>query len=221
MVCLASPLACTILVPPGYPLSDDREPTTIYATPWVAFGTVPHSWDLPDGRQILFDVSRADLTFGFGLYRADIAFSVSLDGHRLRCESEPSGPNVPKTRFGCWSGSPSSNELTFWLGKDQDCPARDAAHVKTLTTPECWDGELTFRGQRISMWHGILKNHGSPVGYVSWGLDPKHVLLSADIVGNMQVLLYGSESSVSPDLARNLILLTMALHQWEHQLSPD
>lgn len=185
------------------------------------YGAAPTSWDLPSGETILIAVDRASVTSGFGLYHAEIAFTASLPGEQIRCESEPAGPNVPRTRFGCWSTGPGTDDLSFWLAPGEDCPARNASHVSTLTTPSCWNGELTVNGARASLQHGYVESTGAPVGYVSWVSASNELLLAADIVTEMQVRLYEPPKELPAQVKRRLILLTVALSWWEHAARPS
>lgn len=192
----------------------------IEATSGHMYGFAPLSWDLPDGEQIKIDVDRAGITSGLGLYHAEFAFTATLGGEQLRCESEPSGPDVPMTRFGCWSMG-ESKDVTFWLAPDEVCPARHVSHVSTLTTPGCWNGKLTMNGERASLHHGYLEATGSPVGYVSWTTEANELLLAANIVTGLQVRVYEPTRELPEQLKRRLLLLTVALSWWEHAARSD
>lgn len=220
---LAVPLlasACTVIRPPGWPASD-QEPTVIQATSGRMYVTAPTSWDLPSGETILVAVDRASVTSGFGLYHAQIAFTASLDREQIRCESEPAGPSVPQTRFGCWSIGSGADKLEFWLAPGEDCPARHMPYITTLTTPSCWNGELTMNGQRASLQHGYVESTGVPVGYVSWMSSANELLLAADIVTEAQVHIYEPKRALPDQVKRRLILLTVALSWWEHASQPS
>lgn len=207
--------ACAIVRPPAWP-DPEPEPLVIEATPGHMYGYAPISWDVPTGETITIAVDRASVTSGLGLYHADIAFTAALDGEQLRCESEPAGPGVPSTRFGCWSEG-----VTFWLAPGHDCPPRHAAHASTLTTPACWDGELTVDGQRTLLHHGYVEATGAPVGYVSWTTEAGELQLAADTVSSMQVRIYAASKALSDRARRRLVLLTVALSWWEHAARPE
>ncbi len=223
-VCLAFPFlasACTVIRPPGWPAGDEQPTTVVQATPGVMYGVAPWSWDVTGGERIRIDVDEASVTSGFGMYHAEIAFTATLGQDQIRCESEPSGANVPKTRFGCWSTGSGAEALTFWLAPGEDCPARHVAHVSTLTTPRCWNGALTMGEQQTTLRHGYLESTGSPVGYVSWLSAAGEVLIAADIVTEMQVRFYEPKKELPAQVKRRLILVTVALSWWEHASRPD
>ncbi len=207
--------ACAIVRPPAWP-DPEPEPVVIVATPGHMYGYAPLSWDLPTGEAITIGVDRAGVTSGLGMYEADIAFTAALGEEQLRCESEPAGPDVPATRFGCWSKA-----VTFWLAPGRDCPARHAAHASTLTTPACWEGELTLDGQRARLHHGYVEATGAPVGYVSWTTEDGALLMAANIVSSMQVRIVDTAEALPEEARRRLTLLTVALSWWEHASRPD
>jgi len=195
----------------------------IGATPWVMYGFAPVSWDLPDGRVILIEVERCAIVSGMGLYTADIDFSAAFrdaPGERIRCRTDPTGPGVPETRFGCWTEGDAASPLQFWIAPGEDCPARHVPVARTLTTPSCWNGELTTEGGPIALVHGYLKSTGSPVGYVSW-VSQSGALLAADIVVDQRILVYDVGAELPDDLRQRLLLLTVALSWWEHASQPD
>jgi hypothetical protein len=216
--------SCAVSYPAGW---EGRAPSpeVVTATPGVMYGQAPRRWDVAGGDKIEVDVRAAAVTSGAGLYREDIRFAIayaSAPGGRLVCETEPAGPDFPETRFGCWSESTASEPVRFWMAPDTGCRAVDSAALDTLTTPGCWRGELTVRGQRIQLRHGYLQATGSPVGYISWVDDRDGVLLAADIVREMSVRLFDPSAArpVSAELRRSLVLLTVALSWWEHATSP-
>jgi hypothetical protein len=214
--------SCAVVHPPGWE-ARAVPPTVIGATPGVMYGFAPMSWDLPDGRRIEIDVAECKVTSGIGSYSADIAFSAAFtddSGDRIRCETAPVGPGVPRTRFGCWNEGDSTEALTFWLAPDEDCPARNAAVATTLTNQRCWNGELSHGGETYSLVHGYLAKTESPVGFVSWvaGEEP---LLVADIVVDSRVVVHEVDAALPDELRRRLVLLTVALSWWEHASRPD
>jgi len=207
---------CSLAYPPGW---DERvrPGEVIRPTPGVMFGMAPRSWDLPSGERIVISVERASLLRGIGLYRADLDFTATYAGtaESIRCKSEPSGPGVPRTRFGCWSAG-RTDDLRFWLAPDEDCPARPVAHVRTLTSPRCWRGHLTADGEGVELRHGYLVSTGSPVGYLSWSTHDHHPLLAADIVGGtVTVFDVRRGAPLTARARRSLVLVTLALRWWE------
>ena len=211
-------VGCTFVRPPGWPVAE-KPSLVIQATPWRMYGSAPTSWDLPGGDRIRIAVHRATIQSGMGTHRADVAFEAayaSSPGERIRCETEPQGPNVPPTRFGCWSPQPGTGAVTFWLAPGEDCPARDFGMVKTLTTPRCWDGQLTMDGHDIELRHGYWRDTGSPIGYVSWVSRDNGVLMAADLVMETQVRLYEPTTARGDRTTRMLRLLTVAISWWEH-----
>ena len=215
-------LACAVVHPPGWEARKDP-PMLISATPWKMYGFAPVSWDLPDGRTIEIDVAECSVTSGMGLYSANIAFSAAIanaPGGEIRCTTDPAGPGVPNTRFGCWTDGDAAEAMKFWLAPDEDCPAQNVSVTKTLTTPRCWNGELTYGDESIALVHGYLESTESPVGYVSWVSD-KEPLLAADIVVDSRVLVHDVGADLPDELRQQLILLTVALSWWEHASSPS
>ncbi len=210
--------ACAVVRPPGYPDSDDNA-VIVQATPGKPYGVAPTSWDLPNGERIRINVLRAAVTSGMGMYTADIAFTATMGPDEIHCESEPTSPGIPPTRFGCWSIR-GSEKLTFWLAPGEDCPPKHIAHAKTLTTPACWHGEASVNGETTVLRHGYLKSTGSPVGYVSWLSATKEPLLAADIVLETSVRLYQPKRDLPAATRRNLTLLTIALAWWEDASRP-
>lgn len=212
--------ACATVEPTGWHLRK-QEPIVISPTPGRMFGVAPLSWDLPSGEQIQVAVDRARVVSGMGFYRSDIAFTASVGDDAIRCESEPAGPEVPPTRFGCWSVGTSGNRIAFWIAPTRNCPPKDVAYIKTATTPDCWHGELELNGERASLRHGYLKSTKSPVGYITWVTKADELLLAANIVSDLQVRLFEPQQAIAADTMRQLTLLTVALSWWEHASSPD
>jgi hypothetical protein len=215
---------CAVSYPAGW-AGRARTPEVVAATPGVMYGRAPLRWDVAGGDRIHIDVRDAAVASGMGLYRQEIRFTAtyaSAPDARIVCETEPSGPGVPRTRFGCWSEAGGGEPIRFWMAPGADCQMRDGAVVDTLTTPECWHGELAVPGEQIRLRHGHLQSTGSPVGYVSWVDDGGGMLLAADIVSEMRVELFDPQPArpVAAALRRRLVLLTVALSWWEHASSP-
>lgn len=215
---------CAVSYPVGW-ARRAQTPELVTATPGVMYGRAPLSWDVADGDKIHIAVRDAAVTSGMGLYRQEIRFTAtyaSAPDVRIVCETEPSGPDVPRTHFGCWSEPRDAEPIRLWMAPGADCRMRDGAVVDALTTPECWHGELAVRGQRLRLRHGHLQSTGSPVGYVSWVDDGDGMLLAADIVSEMRIELFDPQPArpVAAELRRWLVLLTVALSWWEHAASP-
>ncbi|WP_156339229.1 hypothetical protein [Chondromyces crocatus] len=214
---------CAITNPPGWEMRSEP-PERIEATPWVPYGSAPVSWDLRGGDKILVDVQKGTVISGMGMYHADLRFKVAYASEpsaSITCATEPAGPDVPRTRFGCWSAEGAAEPLTFWMAPGVDCPARHAAVTKTLTTPECWHGVLTLPDRTLQLRHGIMPSMGSPIGRVSWVSAKGDPLLVADIVVTLWIELFDPRGGprVDQGLRRKLTLLTVALHWWEHASS--
>lgn len=214
--------ACSVRHPPGWP--EGQAPSEqVTATPWVPTGSAPLRWDLGRGGQIDIDVERRAVLSGGGAYQSEIRFAAAYrdgEGSPLVCATEPAGPGVPRTRFGCWSqGDPAA--LRFWLAPGVDCPARHAGTARTLTTPACWDGELEAQGRRLTLRHAHLRRVGAPIGRVAWLDEAGHALLAADIVREARFDLFDVDPPVPPELRRDLVLVTVALAWWEHAAEPS
>lgn len=208
--------ACAVAYPTGW---EERGVRTelVSATPGVAYSAAPRSWDLASGDRIGVDVAAHSVTSGLGAYRADMRFSVAHAGatEKLDCATDPTGPDVPRTRFGCWSAA-----VRFWLAPDLDCPARDGGAARSLTTPACWQGEALVHGQRLRLQHGTLRSTGAPVGYIAWVDERDEAVLAANIVGELQIELFDVRP-LPPAQRRALVELTVALSWWEHAAAVD
>lgn len=201
---------------PGYEeLTAQETSYEVRPTPGVLFGVTPRSWDLPDGRKVLVEVERAGLTSGFGFYKADLAYELSLGDLVLECATEPSGPSVPETRFGCWS-SGQGREVTFWMAPDEECPARNLGFAKTMKTPACWRGVLTTpeRSYEVVYSWGSLGGRGTPLGGISWVDVARDVSVQA-VYLEQSALMEVYTSPARPDDEADLLLLhALALHIW-------
>lgn len=217
LVALVALTSCTVVPPPGWPA--DAEPSSVItATPGVMYGFAPLSWDLPDGRVARVDVDRCRVGNGMGGRAVDMRFDIMVRGEpssRIQCQTDPMGPSVPETRFGCWTTETSTPRINFWMAPEMEC---DASQRQTLTRPSCWDGEVRSHDGRIALVHGYLESAGAPVGRVSWVSD-RGPLLAADIVVDQQVRLYDLDAEMSPELRDRLLLFTIALSWWEHAAS--
>lgn len=219
--CLAL-FACTVVYPTGWP-AQSQPSQIMLATRGVSYGAAPRSWDLPDGTQIRIDIARASVLSGMGAYVADIRFAAAYADDPdpgIECATEPTGPGVPRTRFGCWSRADPS-ALRMWLAPGGDCPARHVQAIRSVVRPECWQGELEAHGRRLTLRHGYLRASKVPVGYVTWVDERGQALLAADIVRELRYDLYEGTAEATPGLRRSLVLLTVALAWWEHASGPD
>lgn len=206
--------------PAGWP-SDDRAPLVIRATPGHMYGAAPTSWDVPGGGRLRIDVAQARITSGAWGYQTDFAFTASLGGETIRCETEPQGAHVPHTRFGCWSTSGGTDQVAFWMNPGPACAADARSYSSMRTTPGCWRGAATLDGRRVLLDHGYNQTTDVRVGYISWLTPGDRLLLAADIVADMQVRIYRPQHALPPKLERHLMLLTVALSWWEHASEPD
>ncbi|MEQ9080909.1 MAG: hypothetical protein RLP09_44005 [Sandaracinaceae bacterium] len=219
-LCLSLALLLTGGCSVAYPTQWNARATSaenVDATPWVVYANTPTSWESRDG-QIQLRSTRHERLSGMGLYRLDLEFEVELvgpSGRIITCRTEPTGPDVPSSRFGCWSG-PEGERLRLWIAPGEDCPSRDAGVMRTQTSPACWNGELTFEGDVIRLSSGHLESTGSPVGYITWVSDEGELLLAANIVAEQRIQVFGGPSPVPDRLRRALLPLTVALHHWRH-----
>jgi hypothetical protein len=205
----------TIDYAPGYKeLTEQQTHQEIVPTPWKPFGMTPWSYDLPDGRQIIVDTERARVSSGLGFYRAELVFEIALEDTKLVCATEPRGPDIPKTRFGCWSPG-DAEDVTFWMAPDRDCPARHISFARTMKSPACWTGELTTPRSR----YRVVYSHsslGGPVKMISWIDTSREAIVQAvDSVIEMRMELYPAAERPE-DEADILTLHAMALHYWHH-----
>ncbi len=209
---------CAVTYPSGW-TRRAAPPELLKATPGVMYGDAPLSWDTAAGERILVEVQDASVASGLGHSASSFRFDVAFRGasqERILCGTQPAGPDVPETRFGCWSPESERELLRFWLAPNLGCPLGSPA--QTLTTRECWNGELSLDGEQVQLRHGHLESTGSPVGYLSWVGERQQLLLAADIVREMQVELFDASPAegVPATLRRRLVLLTVALAYWEH-----
>ncbi len=214
--------ACRVTNPDGYDTLREAAPEErVTATPGVMYGFAPRSWDLVDGRQISVELDRARVSSGMGLYAADIAFDVQLEGSAavppLRCETRPSGPRVPETRFGCWSEDES---VEYWVGAGRECHDRNVNAARTLGRPECWEGTLRVGDVTYHVDFGHAGRGEWVIDRVTWTDANSAVVQAADLVAEMRVELYRDEA-LPEDQRDALALHAMALHQWVHVQSPS
>ncbi|AKT42504.1 hypothetical protein [Chondromyces crocatus] len=196
-------------------------PEVLEATPGVPYVKVPLRWDLPGGDEIRITPEKSSATFSLRLDGTEVRFEIAYAREpesRLLCATEPEGPGVPRTHFGCWTPPEAPRPLRFWMAPGVDCPPRHVDATKTLTTPMCWNGELDVEDQTLWLRHAIVDSLRAPVGYVSWLGRDGQLLLAADIVREMQIEVFDPmrQPLANPSLRRQLVLLTVALHWWEH-----
>jgi len=214
-------LALTLLLSGGcsvvYPTAWNARTTSaenVDAMPWMMRASSPTTWDFQGG-QIQLRSARHERLSGMGLYRLDLEFDVLLGRLAVTCRTEPTGPDVPITRFGCWAAT-GNEPLRFWIAPGADCPSRNAGAVQTQTSPTCWDGELTLEGEVVRLSSGYLEPSGTPVGYITWVSDEGELLLAANIVAEQRIQVFDGPSPVSARLRRALLSITVALHHWRH-----
>lgn len=207
--------ACSVTYPQRW--SARARPGRVVApSSGAAYGRAPATWELGERRALLRSM-RHEVIRGVGLSRADLEFEVGLvdSSVAIRCSTEPSGPGMPETPFGCWS-SESGARLRFWIAPGERCPSRHRAAMQTLTTPACWQGELQLGDERIQLSWGALDQTGAPVGYVTWVSESRRLLLAADIVAERRIEVFDGESEVRRATRDALLLLTLALHHYKH-----
>jgi hypothetical protein len=213
-------LACSVDHPPGWP-DGQVAGEAITATRGVMYSVAPRRWDVPGGEVIRVDVEAFEIVSGWGRAAAALRFSAAYVGDPdpgIVCATEPTGPGVPETRFGCWSPADPA-ALQLWLAPGADCPARQP--LRTLARPECWQGESVVHGRRIRLRHGHLRRNGWPVGNIAWVDEDGRALLAADIVREQQFHLYPGPAEPTPEQRRALVLLTVAFAWYEHATSAD
>jgi hypothetical protein len=220
ILCMLGCGAC-VHNPQGYQTLSQADPWVIHATPWKMYGIAPTHWTMADGQKARVHVGSYTISSGMGLYRSDMEFDVSWDGSglSLHCETEPSGPDVPETRFGCWSKDDGGKRVRFWMAPNAHCGFRDLEVPATLTDPLCWTGVLTTPGDSYAVEFGHLSRIGSPVGRISWTGSSGKVELAADIVVDTIIRLY--PRGLQQEIDEALILQTIALHWYWHASDPD
>lgn len=212
-------LGCAVTHPPDYEQLASEPPLVAEATRGVMYGVAPWSWDLPDGRKILLDSERGSLVSGMGLYRLDAAFEVQFDGGgtRLQCATQPEGPGLPSTRFGCWD---EGGRTTFWFADGAACTARDIGAMETMTTPECWRGVLDIGGSQYRVAYAHTAKSKIVVDRVTWTDPEGRVVQAANIVAEGRVeLFHPAALSVSPLDGDTLVLHALALHRYSQLAS--
>jgi hypothetical protein len=218
--CAIGAAGCTVRHAPGYEeLERSTQPQVIEATPYKMYGMVPWSYDIDDGRTVEIDLEDGSRTSGMGTFRLDLRYAVVLGDLRLDCATEPAGPNVPDTRFGCWSPDPD-DKTAFWMEPGPNCGARDFDAAQTLVRPECWQGELKTPHRDYTFHYSQMASTGAPVNRISWiERGTGSTAMAASSVTDMRLLLYhGTRSDEHRDL---LVLNALALHYWHHMMSGD
>jgi hypothetical protein len=207
---------CSVTSARGYEALAEQPAETIEATPGRMFGVAPWSYDLPDGRQVVIDTSRGQQTWGPITAADDVYFEASLGDARLVCASEPRGPGVPETRFGCWS--PGDREVTFWMAPGAKCGVRNLDGFATLTDPTCWDGTLTTPSARYEVAYSWMEAPSSPVAWISWTDAARGEAVQAvNSVVDLRLEVRARPGARGED-ADLLALHAVALHYWYHRV---
>jgi len=196
---------CAISYAPGYEtLAEQHDVQYIKATPMRMFGGAPWSYDLPDKRQVEINVKETPTN----------TISLHLDQTELECRWNPSGPNIPETRFGCWS--PGSDHVSFWLAPDQGCSGRDLGLSRGFTSPNCWKGTLQTEHARYHVAYSHAGALEITVPVVTWSdIDSGTTVQGVDSVLTGTLELHASHQR-DPRDADMLMLHAVALHYWFH-----
>lgn len=213
-LCLAGTLglgACTVVHPTGWNLTESSEPMRLTATPGVMYGWAPLSYDLPDGRRIRVEVDRIRRAINGA---TNVRFSLGFEGEprQLHCATEPTGPGLESSRFGCWDA-----KGTTTLSIAPECASRNPGVA--MRDARCWEGHLTRQGERIELRRAHFARSGVPVGRIAWVGD-HGPLLAANIQVDLRMDLWVSEPT-EPALHDDLILFTVAIAWWEHAATSD
>lgn len=201
--------------PPGWPEGQVDEEVVSAVRSWAP-SPAPLRWATAGGPEIRVEVADFTVVPPWGAFTADVHFSARYaddPGSALECATTPTGPDVPETRFGCWSRADPA-ALHFWLAPGAGCDLRQA--FKTTKRRECWQGEVTVQGQRLQLRHGALRRLGWPVQLLAWVDEREQALLVADNRRWGEVHLYAGPVAPPPGLRRALVLLTVALAWYEY-----
>ena len=214
-VLLAVAAGCAVTHPPDYEQLADEEPAVIQATRGVMYGIAPRSWDLPDGRKVVVESERASLVAGMGFYRVDAAFEIHVGGGgpSLKCATDPAGPGLGETRFGCWD---DAGQIAFEFASGEACTARNLQVARTMTTPSCWRGVLDVGGEAYEVAYAHLAKSKVVVDRVTWTDADGRVVQAADIVSGVRIELFGAGPASDADV---LVLHALALHRYGQILS--
>lgn len=207
---------CSVVYPTGWSTRTTSS-ENVDATPWVMYASTPTSWESRDG-QIRLRSTRRERVSGLGRYRLNLEFEVEFtrsSGGVITCRTEPPGPDVPRTRFGCWSG-PEGERLRFWIAPGEDCPSRNTGVMRTQTSAACWNGELTFDGEVVRLSSAYFECTGWPVGYITWVTNEGELLLAANIVATQRIQVFDGPCRAPDRLRQALLRLNVALHHWRH-----
>jgi len=168
-------VGCHVTNPRGY----DQLTTAPHVEPLAPVQEGPLTWRMPDGGRVTIEMEPSWVHVGTRRFRADLAYSATFGTLTLHCATEPKGPGVPETRFGCWS---DAEDVTFWVAPDTACPARHTAYRQTLRTPACWRGVLTTPTTKYTTAHAYITQRGHVIHRVSWLDETGTVQQAADLV---------------------------------------
>jgi len=177
-----------------------------------------------DGRTAVLNIERSVVSSGMGIYRLNLDFNVGFDrsngpGFVLECRTDPSGPDVPETRFGCWSLD-GHQDVSFWMAPGEECVARNLRVASTLVRPECWRGELSVDGETFEVSYGIVEATDSPIGRLSWVDEQGRPVQAVDSVVEHQLQVHRSVRAKGA--VRDVLTLhAVAMHYYWHAMSPD
>jgi hypothetical protein len=182
------------------------------------YGIAPHRWVSPVGEVAIQHDQRLTIA---GPLTPGTSFTVRFPdskeaGLSCRIYVAPSGVFAPHQEthgalFGCVS---AEREVVFYTGRGCRYPA-------DVFQPTCHQGQLRMGEQRFVVGQGVLKQLRSPVGYVSYTAPRGGLLGAANIVGELAIDLWmrPAHSAAERRRQRSLVLLTVALHQFQHFIS--
>lgn len=211
---------CQLYRPSGWP-EQRRAPASreIVATPGVMYGYAPLSWDLPDGRTVVIDVD--ELRVPPTSRTAEATFSVTyLDSprHQLRCTSALAPPE--DGWFRCSGTGADGQLIALRLGTEGSCELSVARQIQTYASPACWRGVADLPGGQLELDRGHFVRSGVVVGYVSWLDASSGPYFAADIVVDQRIRIYDVDRPPH-EADADLVLMTVALHWFEHAVDQD
>lgn len=199
---------CAVHHANGYQALVESPEEDVSATPFVMYGVAPWSYDLPDGRQVLIESISSDFI------GPDFAFAITLDDVELTCATNPRGPGIPETRFGCWSSDASVGN-SFWMAPDQGCSKLGARTLHLATRPDCWQGELTTPKTRYDVEYSTMKKSKAAVAQISWVDAVGEPVLAVNSIVELRMKMHMTRELDQPE-RDGLVLNALALHYWYH-----